>query len=151
VRQTLTAKLNALLERQERTTEIASVSPVKDSDGLRPHELTALAFLFASSDALDDPVAANWLKSEMRKAGYTDVATRLAVGRLAKIGYVTTNWRNDGSEAWIVYGITEAGESWLIENQSKLELKTSKPAVWQTASFDNFSQATQITDDDIPF
>ncbi len=55
--QSLTAKLNAVLELRERTTEIAETSPVKESAGLQLHELTALALLLANSDTTNDGVA----------------------------------------------------------------------------------------------
>jgi hypothetical protein len=140
--QKLTAKLNAVLELHEKTTEISEVSPVKESAGLQPHELTALALLLANSDTTDDMVSANWVKQEMRKAGYSDIGTRVALARLAKLEYVTSKWRNDESEAWVVYGITEHGEMWLVENQTKLELRL-RPRQTE-ASF-------EIKDEDIPF
>jgi|GEM_PF-298668 len=138
----LTAKLKAVLELREKATEIADVSPVKESAGLQPHELTALALLLANSNAPDDTVTANWLKQEMNKAGYSDVGTRVALARLAKLGYVTSRWDNDGTEGWVVYGITEDGETWLVENQAKLELRL-RPR--QTEA------SLEIKDEDIPF
>lgn len=141
--QKLTEKLNAILDLQEKTTEIVDASPVRESAGLQPHEYTALALLLASSDSMDDAVNASTLKEEMRKALYSDVATRLAISRLVRLGYVSTEWAHgDYDNRWIVYSITEAGEDWLVANQAKLELRTSRPRESGTA---------EITDDDIPF
>ena len=104
--QKLTQKLETLLARFENTSEIASASPVKESAGLKPHELTALALLLANSDATGDEVAANWIKQEMRKAGYTELATRLALARLVRLGYAKSDWRHEGGDdVWAVYGI----------------------------------------------
>jgi|WetSurMetagenome_2_1015567.scaffolds.fasta_scaffold187466_1 hypothetical protein len=140
----LTEKLNVVLERQESTTQIVEASPVKESAGLQPHELTALALLLANSDAADDVVTANSLKQEMRKALYADVATRLAISRLIKLGYVTSEWeQGDFDNRWIVYSITDEGEAWLVANQAKLELRIGRTR--QTSS------ETEISDDDIPF
>jgi hypothetical protein len=140
----LTERLNAVLERQESTTEILEASPVKESAGLQSHEYTALALLLASSDSTDDTVNPNTLKQEMRKALYSDVATRLAISRLTKLGYVTSNWEHgDFDQQWIVYSITEAGEAWLVANQAKLELRIGRPR--------QASNSTEIGDDDIPF
>jgi hypothetical protein len=140
----LTEKLNVVLERQESTTQIVEASPVKDSAGLQPHEFTALALLLASSDSTDDVVSPNTLKQEMRKALYSDVATRLAISRLTKLGYVTSQWEHgDFDNHWIVYSITDEGEAWLVANQAKLELKIGRTR--QTSS------KTEISDDDIPF
>ena len=138
--QSLTAKLIAILELRERTTEIVSASPVKESAGLQPHELTALALLLANSNAVNDLVSANWFKQEMRKAGYTEVGTRLALARLVKLGYAASKWQNDGNEAWVMYGITEGGEAWLVENQTELEVRVRSPQL-----------NNEITDEDIPF
>jgi hypothetical protein len=52
LQQKITSKLKAILARQEKTSEIVSASPIKDSDGLQPHELTALALILANTDAL---------------------------------------------------------------------------------------------------
>jgi hypothetical protein len=138
----LTAKLNAVLELRQKTTEITETSPVRESAGLQPHELTALALLFANSDATNDSVTANWIKQEMRKAGYSDIGTRLALARLSKLGYVSYRWENDGDSAWVVYSITEDGEMWLVENQAKLELRL-RPRQQEAK--------VEIGDDEIPF
>jgi hypothetical protein len=108
--------------------------------------LTALAFLFANSDATGDEVAVNWIKQEMRKAGYTEVGTRLALSRLGNLGYVTSGWRDNGDERWAVYGVTQEGEAWLLENQSRLQVQVHSRRVP-----DDLVTATEITDDDIPF
>ncbi len=142
--QKLTSKLNAILARQEKTSEIVSASPIKDSDGLQPHELTALALILANTDALDDTVNARYLKGEMHKAGYSEVGTRLALAKLVKTGYVSTKWMGDREENWVVYGVTELGEQWLLENQSKLELQTRK-----TPKKEEY--VPEISNDDIPF
>ena len=62
----------------------------------------------------------------------------------------------DYENHWIVYSITEAGEDWLVANQSKLQLSAGRPreaskATETTDPAREFSQATEITDDDIPF
>jgi hypothetical protein len=141
----LTEKLNAILDLQEKTSEIVDASRVRESAGLLPHEQTVLALLLANSDATDDAVGANSLKQEMRKAGYSDVATRVAIARLIKLGHMESARRNDGYESWVVYCLTEEGEAWLIENQSKLELRTPRPR----AKMADYEDA--IKDEDIPF
>ncbi len=142
----ITAKLKAILERQEKTIDIASSSPVKSSDGLQPHELTALAMLLANGNAVSDVVSATWFKQEMRKAGYSDAGTRLAIAKLVRLGYAESTWERDGNEPYVVYGLTEQGEGWLVENQSLLELKTPK-----AESSSKIGYADSITDEDIPF
>jgi hypothetical protein len=136
--------LTAHLEVQKSTSEIVEASPVKGSAGLEPHEYTALALLLANSDSTEDAVSPNNLKQEMRKALYSELATRLAISRLIKLGYATAKTEHgDYDNHWIVYSITELGEDWLVSNQSKLQLNTGRPR--------EFSESTEITDEDIPF
>jgi len=143
--QKLTDKLRAILELQVKTTEIMDASPVKESAGLQPHEQTVLALLLANSDSADDAVVPNSLKQEMRKAGYSDVGTRVAIARLIKLGYMKSEWKQESFNSWIAYSITPEGEAWLIENQSRLELHAprSRPKL---AEYGN-----EISDEDIPF
>lgn len=138
----ITAKLNAFLARQEKTSTIVAASPVKSNDGLLPHELTALALLLANSNSLDDTVPALWLKDEMRRAGFREAGTRLAMARLVRLGYAESSWARDGDEPYVVYSLTKEGEEWLLENQSLLELETPKQSG---------SSYPALTDDDIPF
>jgi hypothetical protein len=143
--QKLTAKLNAILDLQEKTSTIAEASPVKESFGLQPHEVTALALLLANCDSPEDNVSASIFKQVMRKAGFSDVGTRVAIARLVKLGYVSSALRGSNyDEHWTVYGITERGEDWLVENQTKLELRVRQRA--NVTSNDN-----KIEDEDIPF
>ena len=141
--QSITAKLKAILERQEKTTNIAELSPVKNSNGLQPHELTALALLMANSHGVEDYVAASWIKDQMRQQGYTEVGSRLAMARLLKLGYVTSGTERDyGNDPFFVYRTTEKGEDWLLENQALLEVRTPKEAP---------GKIDEIRDEDIPF
>ena len=124
----LTAKLKATLARQEKVTDIAAASPVKSRSGLQPHEQTALAMLLANSDSTADYVGARWFKQEMRKAGYSDTGSRLAIARLEQLGYVTSDTTRDpDGDPFFVYQLTREGEGWLLENQSLLELGVAKP------------------------
>ncbi len=143
--QKLTAKLNAILDLREKTTEIVDASPVKESSGLQPHELTALALLLANCDSTADEVSASTFKQEMRKVGYSDVGTRVAIARLVKLGYVSSTLREGNyDQQWTAYSITEQGEEWLVENQTKLELRT-RPRPMVPA------HVNEIKDEDIPF
>jgi hypothetical protein len=140
----LTKKLNALLDKQEKVSSIAAVSPVKSSDGLQPHEVTTLALLLANSDSSEDEVPAYVIKQEMRKNGYTEVGTRLALVRLVTLKYAKTELRSDEfGNQYAAYNLTSMGEEWLLENQGKLQLVTPNP--------NKKSPKEGITDDDIPF
>jgi len=125
----ITARLKALLAKQEKTGDIMAVSPVKSSDGLQPHEMTALWLLAANTDCLEDTVGAWTLKLEMRKFGYTDAATRMSTLRLVKLGLVQSSRHYDEQfdQTSTLFKLTETGESWVLENQSKFQLSDQDP------------------------
>ena len=142
----ITSRLNALLGKQAKTNEIVTASPVKSSDGLQPHEMTALALIMASGDSREDEVGAWTLKQEMNKAGYSDIGTRLSLARLVRIGLAESRMDEDiNGRPLVVYRVTEAGESWLLDNQSKLQVRL------QEGPTADKSEDGGISDDDVPY
>ncbi len=138
---TITKKLLAYVQLQEKTSIVAT-SPLRSSHGLQPHEFTALALLLAGTDSMNESISASWLKQEMRKARYTDIGLRLAMVKLGKLGYVWSESKSDyHDDFYVVFGLTEAGETWLLENQDKLSIGGKIPDY----------EDTSTTDDDIPF
>ena len=82
----------------------------------------------------------------MSKAGFDDTASRLAIARLVKLKYASFSWERDpDNDPYVVYGITQEGEDWLIENQELLVLTTSKSKPEVVYADEG------ITDEDIPF
>jgi hypothetical protein len=69
-------RIQALLKKQTTTQAIASVSPIKSTHGLRPHEITALALILANADAVGSGVSSYAIRNEMEKAGFTCVFRR---------------------------------------------------------------------------
>jgi nucleoside 2-deoxyribosyltransferase len=118
----VTAKLKALVHKQELTTKVAS-TPVRGAQGLEGHEATALALIAANLDGSDDLVSASTLKYEMTKALFTNLATRLALTKLTRLGYVTEHKESQGyDDNFFAYRLSGTGEDWLLENQSMLNL-----------------------------
>jgi nucleoside 2-deoxyribosyltransferase len=150
----ITQKLQAILKRQEKTATITSAAPVKATAGLKSHEFTALALLMASTDAPCDAISSYLFKQEMSKAGYTDVATRIALRRLFDMGLATHDtWRDRDGDPYTAYQITAEGETWLVQNQDGLQLRiqdTFKFAEFETSSLAS-SENKELTDDDVPF
>lgn len=138
-------RIKALLKKQAATQEIASVSPVKSTHGLQPNEIAALAFVMANVDASSDRVHAYTIKQDMENAGYTRIATQLALTRLARMQFVEASEDSDMNGNTSLYRMLEAGEDWLLENQEKLELRIAPNAP-------NPSRQQKIrSDDDVPF
>jgi hypothetical protein len=120
----ITKGLEAILTAREKATDIAAASPVKATEGLNPHEITALALIMSMGDSLGDTVSASALKDEMRKAGFTPVAARLSIAQLVKLGLAQYDEDYDSfGNASVAYRLTQSGEQWLLDNQDRLELK----------------------------
>jgi hypothetical protein len=144
----ITSRIKSILKKQAATEEIASVSPVKSTHGLQPNEISALALVMANVDSSTDRVRAYTIKEDMQKAGYTRLATQLALTRLSRMQFVEATEESDynGNDC-VFYRMLKEGENWLLENQEKLELRTAsrRPSRSQGQSFQG------ITDDDAPF
>jgi hypothetical protein len=144
----ITNRIKALLKKQETTQDLASVSPVKSTQGLQSIEIAALAFVMANVDSSTDCVGASLIKQDMERAGYTRLASQLALTRLSRMEFVkAADDADHNGNPFVAYQILQAGEDWLLENQDKLELRVSmKSSPQQRIPFDS-----GITDDDVPF
>jgi hypothetical protein len=108
--------------------------------------MTVLALIMASGDSREDEVAAWTIKQEMNKAGYSDIGTRLSLARIVRIGLAEYRTDEDiNGQPFVLYRVTEAGESWLLDNQSKLQLRLQKGQ--KTDRLEDGG----ISDDDVPF
>lgn len=135
-------RLTALLKKQA-TKETIVISPVKSTHGLQPNEITALALVMANVDSSSDRIFTGTIKQDMQKAGYTKLATQLALTRLSRMGFVEATEDSDiNGNSFVCYRVLEPGENWLLDNQDKLELETSPRASARTET---------LSDDDIPF
>jgi nucleoside 2-deoxyribosyltransferase len=141
----ITNRIKNLLKKQAATQEIVAASPVKSTQGLQPNEIAALALVMANVDSSTDRVSTNTIKQDMENAGYTRLATQLALTRLARMQLVEASEDSDyNSNPFVSYRMLEAGENWLLENQEKLELRiTLKPPPPRLSK--------SPLDDDVPF
>jgi hypothetical protein len=139
----ITNRIKSLLKKQAATQEIAAVSPVKSTHGLQPNEVTALALVMANVDSSTDRVSTHTIKQDMEKAGFTRLATQLALTRLARMQLVEPGEDSDyNGNPFVSYCMLEAGENWLLENQDKLELRVApRPP----------RQSKNPLDDEVPF
>jgi hypothetical protein len=120
----ITARLNALIQKQASVERIVSASPVLSTNGLQPWEVAALAFILANRDSSDSGVPTYTVKSDLERAGYNSLAAGLALTGLTRKQYVVSDFsRDDNGEPYSVYRLTETGEDWLLENQDQLDLQ----------------------------
>ena len=140
LRSGITDRLKAVLARQAKVQEVVT-SPVKPTEGLKPHEIAVLALLIANRGAPEDDVSEYKIKEDMRRAGYNDVATSIALTNLERNGYVKSEQLGKYNEWYFGYWLLQPGEDWLLKNQDKLELRRTQPQRVDKG----------ITDDDVPF
>jgi hypothetical protein len=142
----ITKRLIAILKKQEEVQEIVSASPVKSTHGLKPHEITALALIMANRDYSDGGVMPGAIREDMQRAGFTYLATGLALTALQKQRFVISEMVQSGNydEPWTIHKLTEEGEEWLLQNQERLDLRQEPKSVVTRGR-------RTITDDDVPF
>jgi len=93
---------------------------------LENHEIMILVLLMEDSISNDKYVSYYFLQQEMRKYGYTNIATSIAIRILVRKGMVTTSVEQDGysnGETFEACKITEEGENWILSNQDRLLFK----------------------------
>ena len=134
----ITSRLKAVLERRAKVQRVVSGSPIKATRGLEPHEIAALALVIANRDSIEDYASMHQIKNGMRKAGYSDVATGVALTSLTRKTYVKSENLEDYEGCrFDAYWLMPQGEEWLLVNQNKLELRVQEDS--------------DIDNDDIPF
>jgi nucleoside 2-deoxyribosyltransferase len=145
LKNSITKRLEAILKKQETTQTVSTTSPLRATEGLQPMEVAALALIMANVDSSNDGVSTNTIKTDMEKAGYTRLASQLALTRLSRMGYIIPGEDSDyNGNSWVVYKMLPDGEDWLLDHQDRLELKAAPPPPVRRVS--RFG-----TDDDVPF
>ncbi len=117
-------RLLAELKKRATISDIISASPIASTQGLRPHEISALAFIMANRSSTQDGVSTYIIKRDMRESGFTELAAGLGLTNLEHMNFVVGRELHepDSGESYMAYFLTHAGESWLIENQHTLDL-----------------------------
>ena len=137
----------ALLRKQDATRTITE-SPVRATDGMKAHEINALALIIANVQGAGDTVTSYEIKNAMEQAGFTPTATQLALRQLARLGFVEQTEVDDNynHETYIAYRLTKPGEDWLLENQHLLALRADPPVPRNRRV-----AIAAVAEDDIPF
>lgn len=138
--ETITRKIKAYIQ-SRKTVKTLNVTPVVDTEGLKSHEI-ALLILIAENQLTDmDNVSVYNLKTEMGRAGYTDIATGVGIRALVRKDMIETTMDSDQwGNNYTVCRLTTQGENWILTNQEQLQFRKSV----QQSKNDN-------TYDDLPF
>lgn len=140
----ITKKIEAYLISSE-TTQTLSISPVLETEGLSPIEISSLIFILENQPTELDTLTLYRLIELMEKAGFTDAATNVATRTLKRKGMIdfvreSDYHGNDYSSCFL----TEKGEKWLIDNQDKIRMRKD-PSLPKTTN------SLQEEDDELPF
>jgi len=132
--------LKAILAKEDvinKTREFSKIAPI---DGLDSIEVIALAAICENLDSSDDHVTPYQIKIDMDRAGFTTVATNIALRLLSKRGLIKSiGVSGFNSDPYTGYQLTDSGWDWILENKNKFAL--SKPK----------KDTHNSVDDDLPF
>ncbi len=135
----ISERILALLKKEVEISNVKNISPVVDMEGLSPHEMVTLISIMQNSFTADDFVTGYTIRNDMNNAGYTDIATSIALRLLKQKGYINFRLDQDfNGNQYYAYEIEENGVNWLLKNQEKLVLQ---------------KEATELdeTDNSLPF
>lgn len=123
LRESITSKLKALLEKEESIYTAANPSILQPVEGLDQVEVVVLAAIGGNADAPDDCIGIGTIKSDMEKAGFTNIATTLALRTLIKRALIINRVEESMHGDYHTYGLTDAGWEWMLENKKHFVLK----------------------------
>lgn len=140
----VTTRLQAARERAVRVATVAATS-LRETEGLQPHEIATMVIVMTNSLDPDHPPTAHAITEAVGRAGFTDVAAAVALKRLLRIRYLdsvtATSYNGDDYTGFV---LTNKGENWLLENQSRLVLRRPGPKHQSPVAVDD-------DDDALPF
>jgi len=138
----ISRRLVAQVEKTEALQTIASLSPVKETEGLSQYEIAALVTVMEHRLTPDSSVTPNEIENDMHRAGYNKLAVSLSLESLTRkrmVEHDRVHDDRDDYDYWI-YRITPTGLAWILANQDRFLLRVK-----------GIPQETDLTDKDIPF
>jgi hypothetical protein len=124
LREGLTAKLKAILEKGEVLERIAEADPMTPIEGLSQVEVLVLAVLAGEAYLPTNAVGAGTAKRDAERAGVTSMGFNVALRRLLAKGLVQNDDILDErvGESYPGLAVTESGWQWIDDNQSRFVL-----------------------------
>src|SRR5690606_12011660 len=122
---TITKKILAFKSKSNTVKNLIS-APILETEGLKGHEISMLVLIMENQLTSEESYSIYNLKTEMSKAGFTDIATSVGVRSLKKLGMIETfvevdHW-NNGQE-YAACRLTDLGENWVLSNQDQLQFR----------------------------
>ncbi len=158
LRNKITERLKALTKKAQLIEEI---SPVKATHGLTASETVALALIMENRLTPNSSLFPQSIANDMGRAGYTKLASALALEGLMSKRYIDLIEDTDfNGNQFELYRLTQSGVQWCMKNQHLFTLKNDPsiprgnrrptrqlPAPPPTAN----EEETDEEDEDIPF
>lgn len=125
LKQKLTARIQAVIEKSEALRNIAEADPVAPVEGLSHPEIMGLAIIAGSSFLPHSGVAVWSAKQDVERAGITNMGFNLAIRRLSAKKYIeiAERWNEENHESYEAIQITELGWNWIDANERRFLLK----------------------------
>jgi hypothetical protein len=149
-------RLQAAMAKEAKVRSLSQTT-LRETEGLEPHEIAALVIIAESDLDPDSFPSASSLKQDMGNAGYTEIATVLAVNALRAKKFVagTQVQGYNSNDTYTGYHLLDEGTQWLLSNRDKLVLtrssKTKTRPKAATNDFQDFPETLADEDDDLPF
>jgi hypothetical protein len=136
----------ALIVRQDKIQKMAVHSPVAESHGLTAHEIAALAIIMEYR--YQSETIATWsLFNDMQAAGFTRIATSMALEGLRRKSFIDTRQESDYSNGeYMAVSLLQSGIDWLLENQARFVMRDEC-----SPQAEADSSVPAVPEDDIPF
>jgi hypothetical protein len=142
--QEVTSRLKAQVKKTEAMQTIASLSPVKSTEGLSSYEITALVSIMENRLTPDAGITPTDIRRDMRKAAYTDLATSLSLEGLQRKEMIEFGEEvaDNFGNTYTVVRLTSRGLDWILNNRDRFKLSIED---------EQSQQSPEVTDEDIPF
>ena len=124
LRDSLTAKLKAIAERNDVLDKIAEADPVTSIEGLTPIETLVLAVVAGEAFMPGSAVTVYGAKRDAERAGITNMGFNLALRKLTAKSFVRVEdvWDEHNNENYSGVAVTDQGWLWIEANESRFVL-----------------------------
>lgn len=127
LRRKISERLKGMQEKLRKLNDIIA-SPIKETEGLSDHEISALCSILSNKIDAETIVSIHQISDDLDKMGYTKVAVQVAVEKLTRKKLIEIGEGQDHDEfsgfyRYEGYRLTNLGTDWLVSNEGSLQLK----------------------------
>ena len=126
VRQKISERLNALMEKESNLQSVSAMSSVAHTQGLEQHEVAALVSVAQEFANPNDGPSAYVIQQDMDKAGFNKIASTLGLRGLISKGMIEAYTAYGYNEEFTAFRATDRGFQWLVGNASTLNLRRDR-------------------------